>query len=550
MVWRATLYALLAWSVPGLVLLFRYYSELEDVQALEELRSRHVVELQADLVERSLDRMCVDVRFLAEQDDLRDLVHGAGSLERVAQEYSTFLQAVDDYDRLRLLTAEGQELIRVEKREGVVRVAGADELRDCRASDGFRDAGSLKEAEVRLTPLDADAGGSVVQVATAVMDSGGSRRFVLMLGRRAQDLQSRLAALAEQHPGRTLLLNAEGSIMHQTEQGATQVLPAGDQALRLKDTEPAAWMRIEHDSRGQFLRGRGLFTFATVRPERAEGGLLKVVSFVSTAKIRATVTAAYMRHVWAALAAIFLVFVLAYHVANGQALRAAHRQRLSDSERRLRALSTELLLAQERERGRVARDLHDEVGQIGTAAHLHLQRAISVKSPEKKDELIGRADEAVQGLLRWAQDMASRLRPAALDDLGLREAILLLVQQFEEAVEVRVDVELLTGEQPLSQRVSEQAYRIVQESLTNVVKHARATQVELRVEQTEQELLLELTDNGIGFDTGREPPEGFGIQGMRERVELLGGRFDLRSVPGQSTVVRVILPIDGLLEQR
>ena len=544
--WRATVYALLAWSLPGLVLLFRYYSELEYIQTLEELRSRHVVELQADLVARSLDRMCVDVRFLAEQDDLQDLLRGQGDVARVAQEYATFLQAMGDYDRLSLLTGAGLELVRVEDRGGSVHVAGPGELQDRASSAGFRVAGSLKDGEVRFTPLLDDESGSVLQVATAVADSRSSRRFVLMLGRRGADLRSGLTALAKQHPGRTLLQDGGGTVLHQTERGLTRPAPVAGRDARSKETDSDAWARIEREDHGQFLSGEGLYTFDTVRPERAEGGMLKVVSRVSTEEIRATVTAAYGRHVWAALAAVFLIFVLSYHVAQGQVLRAEHRKRLADSERRMRALSTELLLAQERERGRVARDLHDEVGQIGTAVHLQLQRAAGAQSPEKKNELIARADEAVQGLMHWAQATASRLRPAALDDLGLKEAILLLVTQFEEAAGVRVGVELETGEQPLPPLASEQAYRIVQESLTNVAKQARATQVELRVERTGEELLLEITDNGVGFDSEREPGNGFGLQGMRERVDLLGGRFELRSAPGQSTVVRVILPLDAL----
>ncbi len=477
------------------------------------------------------------------------------------------MATMGSYDQIRLLDKSGRELLRVDDDDGVPRIIPREELRQMGGRECFRNTLALEPGEVHVSPLEREqengvppqSARPVVRVGTLLPAGAGADPDVLILSGLSADLLKRLDAIAGQYPGRTMLVNGSGMMFHSTfathESASKAGTPLADSETHPGQIAPERWAQLQNGARGQAMDDAGLFTFTTIQlggsnvdngPRQGNLNRLTIAAQISSSTIRRRVEAGYRTHLWAGLAGVFLIFVLAYSLANAQSLRATHQRTLTRSEGRLRTLSTQLLLAQERERGRIARDLHDEVGQMGTAVHLHLQRATNTASTEKKDEFIARANDSVQGLLRWARDMAVRLRPAMLDDLGLKEAVLSLLQQFEDTTGMTTVAQISTGELPLPVQVTDQAYRIIQESLTNVVKHARATEVEVRIGKVADSLHMEVRDNGVGFDPELDHcggQEGFGIQGMKERVELLGGRFDLRSGLGRPTVVDVILPL-------
>jgi two-component system sensor histidine kinase UhpB len=195
------------------------------------------------------------------------------------------------------------------------------------------------------------------------------------------------------------------------------------------------------------------------------------------------------------------------------------------------------LAAQEGERQRVAQELHDEVGQMLTAIVLRLGRLERVAPKEQRSEL-AEAREDARASLEDVRRIAQRLRPEALEDLGLVSALKVLSDRVAERGDLHVETSLDAGLENVTPEMELVVYRVAQEALTNTLRHAQASEalVELRCE--EHALRLRVADDGRGFNGARP---GSGIQGMRERALLVNGRLSIRSL-GPGTEVRLRLP--------
>ncbi|MGW2223509.1 HAMP domain-containing sensor histidine kinase [Nonomuraea sp. NPDC001684] len=199
--------------------------------------------------------------------------------------------------------------------------------------------------------------------------------------------------------------------------------------------------------------------------------------------------------------------------------------------------SAQALAAQEAERGRIARELHDEIGQSLTVALLALKRVRDRAPAELADEL-GHAQEAIRTSLDEVRQVAHRLRPGVLEDLGLTSALTALATDLSQTGTVEVTRRLAAGLPPLSSEVELVLYRIAQESLTNVARHAQATRATLTLTPDEGDLVLRVTDDGRG---GIGEP-GAGIRGMHERALLIGARLSVHSPPGGGTEIVLTVP--------
>jgi signal transduction histidine kinase len=206
--------------------------------------------------------------------------------------------------------------------------------------------------------------------------------------------------------------------------------------------------------------------------------------------------------------------------------------------------------ASERERKFWARELHDETLQGLGAVRLLLGSALRRGTPEALTQAVSEAIEALLAEIDKLRALITELRPAALDELGLPAAIEALAERSATSggLEIHGDVSLdQVGEGPegrLDPQLESIVYRLVQEALTNVVKHARAERVDVQVTSADDLVIVEVRDDGVGFDPELNPP-GFGLLGMRERLELAGGTVDVSSAPGRGTRVRAVLPSSG-----
>jgi signal transduction histidine kinase len=209
------------------------------------------------------------------------------------------------------------------------------------------------------------------------------------------------------------------------------------------------------------------------------------------------------------------------------------------------------LAAADAERRRWARELHDETLQGLGGLQVLLSSALRRGDPERSQQAMREAVEHIEREIENLRAIITELRPAALDELGLRTAIEALLDRHREQSGCVVESELtLPGPGPeeagLGAETESTVYRLVQEALTNVAKHARAATVRVAVGESNGELLVEVRDDGVGFDT-ESATGGFGLAGMRERVSLAGGALDISS-DEQGTVIKASLPARGRLD--
>jgi len=198
---------------------------------------------------------------------------------------------------------------------------------------------------------------------------------------------------------------------------------------------------------------------------------------------------------------------------------------------------------QELERRRLARELHDETGQALTSILLGLRAVEEADSPDEMSTAASDLRELVVGTLQDVRRLAVQLRPKALDDFGLVAAVEHLVQTFSEATAIRVDLEAQLGDKRLPAEVETTLYRIVQEALTNIVKHAGASRVSVLLVRSTASATVVIEDDGQGFDPAELREDGMGIIGMRERVELHDGRLTVESTPGSGATLAAEVPL-------
>jgi two-component system sensor histidine kinase UhpB len=197
------------------------------------------------------------------------------------------------------------------------------------------------------------------------------------------------------------------------------------------------------------------------------------------------------------------------------------------------------IAAQEAERARIGRELHDEVGQALTGVALELQ-GVEVLDAEGREERIGAAREALRAASDGVREITHGLRPEPLEDFGLRGALVALGSTLADRARLRVRRELAPNLPPLAPETELVVYRVAQEALTNVARHADAREVVLGAAPAGDMLVLSVRDDGAGM---RGAVAGSGVQGMRERALLAGGTLDVADAPGGGTEVRLAVPL-------
>jgi signal transduction histidine kinase len=218
-----------------------------------------------------------------------------------------------------------------------------------------------------------------------------------------------------------------------------------------------------------------------------------------------------------------------------EALREANEQ--------LHMLSRRLFKVQEDERRHLARELHEQMGQELTAVKIDVQGAQHL---EGRTAIVGRLDGSIAGLdrvLQQVRQLSLELRPSLLDDLGLLPALRWYLDQQGRLSGLRVEFFADPALERVDAAIETACFRVAQEALNNVVRHARAKTVTLELHLMEEVLHLEVRDDGIGFDVVTAQLAGFGLLGMGERVTLLGGELDCKSAPGHGTEVHASFPM-------
>ena len=223
------------------------------------------------------------------------------------------------------------------------------------------------------------------------------------------------------------------------------------------------------------------------------------------------------------------------------ALAQTFNEMLDRLESERRDSARQALLVQERERQRIARELHDEVGQTLTGVMLQVE-GLAGKIPEELREQLDELRETAREGTEEVRRIARRLRPEALEDFGLQSALAALATAIGEQARLRIERRLDDGP-PLSEEHELVIYRIAQEALTNVARHADATEVQFRLQRTDGHVILTVRDDGRGLPTG-VLRASHGIRGMRERAMLIGAQLTITGPPTGGTEVRLSIPLD------
>ena len=229
-----------------------------------------------------------------------------------------------------------------------------------------------------------------------------------------------------------------------------------------------------------------------------------------------------------------------------------HSRRLLDHSRRLQEqlqhLSRRILLAQEEERQRISRELHDVIAQMLTGinlrlATLKLEAAANTRGLSQK---ISRTQRLVEKSVDRVHRFALELRPAVLDDLGLAPALLSYMKSFAKETGIRTGLTVFAGLEKLNGAKRTVLYRVAQEALTNVACHAQASRVVVDIRRAAKNVRMQIRDDGKAFDVEQalqaKGAPHLGLLGMRERVEMVGGQFTITSEPGKGTVVQAQIP--------
>ena len=241
----------------------------------------------------------------------------------------------------------------------------------------------------------------------------------------------------------------------------------------------------------------------------------------------------------------------AVHIMTDITERVQAEEMVREHGRDLQRLSVQLINAQEAERERISRELHDEMGQALTAMRINLatiEKGLPPGCSPAIRERLAETRSQAQQILEQIRKLSHDLRPSMLDDLGLVPALRWYVNQYTQRLNIEVEFEAIDFQERLTMEVETVLYRVVQEALTNVAKHAQAHKVWIRLERKDTTVAASIEDDGQGFDiqkvAGRAAPErGTGLIGMRERVTSLGGRFRIQSRPGQGTRLTIEIPV-------
>ena len=226
------------------------------------------------------------------------------------------------------------------------------------------------------------------------------------------------------------------------------------------------------------------------------------------------------------------------------AVRRQAEEALRCSAERLRALSLRLVEVQETERRFVARELHDEIGQVLTGLKLSLEIHALPQAPEGLRGVLGEALGLIADLTGRVRQISLNLRPQMLDDLGLLTALSWHLKRYTEQTNIRVHFKHSPLPERLPSLLETAVFRLTQEALTNVARHARVDEATVRLLVDEESVTIQIEDRGAGFDPQQAlaAAASTGLSGMRERAELLGGEFTLESAPGNGTRLTVALP--------
>jgi two-component system NarL family sensor kinase len=259
------------------------------------------------------------------------------------------------------------------------------------------------------------------------------------------------------------------------------------------------------------------------------------------ADLRNTINSTFLTVVLIAVPAVLLVFAWLMGLN-------LHERRMADH--KLKELTQRIIDTQEEERARIARELHDGISQIliGVRYAIDLARRKVESGAEGAPEAIGKGADALNGAIKEVRRLSHDLRPGALDDLGLSAALEALTHNFAERTGIKVSVEAVAFKNMLLPEARTALYRVAQEALNNIERHAAATEVSIALSSPHGRVQMVIADNGKGFSADNDRRGGLGLRNMQERMAHFGGNMLVETSPS-GTMLRAMLPKSVFMRQ-
>ena len=543
---------------------------------LRQEQAAHRLVLAYELIARDLERVRSDVLYVANQQTIRDFdAHDLKSRTQVEMELASFLKFKRSYQQMRLIDNKGMEVVRVDMEGGRPKTVPRDQLQDKKDRYYVVESFRLQNGEIFVSEFDLNQEygeierplNPVIRFVTPVgkqqsnvrdPDAVDSQHYLLVANYRGSPLLNEIEAISL--PGRTYLVRSDGQYLL----GPTSGSAWGwllDHESSFQDMFPEAWRNRSFTDSCQ-LTSQGAFAFREIHltgmdrdSDRRSNNQLLIVSHLPRSEVFITSQQLLNRLSLLTAAALLPLLVLTWLWAVASSRRKQQRDLILQSEKKLRSLSSRLVEIQEDERRAISREIHDQLGQQVTAINLDLKLAYRESQPGVTQDQLSRAINESQQLLDTLHDFASRIRPVELDDLGLHDAVESYLWSFKARSGIECNLESNVADRDLPSVVAENSYRLVQESLNNVLKHANATHVNVAINLTQmngerdQKLSIVVQDDGSGVPAtpSRETIDGksgLGILGMQERVDLLGGKLKIESAQSLGTSVHAVIPIN------
>ena len=531
----------------------------EDLE-LGKQAADEVVGLQTHTIKRVIEMVSSILMYLGEEQSAARFLSGTTDRAELEANYASLCRSARMFDRVRLIDLEGRELVHVVARGGEA-AALAPVASSAPAEELARRAGALAPGQVYVSGFDLARGADgavakpwrpVIRFAALAFDAGGRPAGLVVLDYIGASMLNFVHQTGQQVPGWTALVDADGHFLGAPE-GEPPWTGVLGEAPGFAGHHPRAWDALRGESIDEHIDEHGLYVYGRVpTPVHRDAALsdleVAAVCHVPLDELYAP-SRQTLRLLLAGSAVVALVLgAVAWRLAQAATVRVEHERRLAASERGLRKLSARLVEAQEEERRRISRDLHDELGQQATTIAILQKRALRSEDPARRRDLIDQAIAATDALLAGVHRIATSLRTTLLDDLGLSAALRAACADVGERSGLAIRSELDFDDHELPPDLAQAVYRLVQEGLTNAQKHARAAELAVGVRREGQRLLVEVRDDGVGFDPRLPHEDRLGLLGMRERVELLGGEFRCESSPGAGTRLSASFPIADPVE--
>jgi len=553
-VWQRFL--LLSLPMIGLITLSSYFaiqSERETQLASVRMETAHHIESQAKNVRVELKQAVLHVKFLAKHSEVNSVLKGdrAHALDELNQDFHAFAQFMGVYDQVRLLDRHGYEVVRANFRDGKTLITAAGDLQNKSEHAYFKQTMLMPDQTVFISrfSLNIEHGHiekplkPVLRFAAPVVAENGEKLGVVVLNFLGKVLIDRYLDATDVR-GENMLLNADSFFFHTEDASSTwgSVLKERE-SQNLASRFPAAWAAIVKQHDGQVVTGEGLFTFATISPYAVIGqekphdvgaGDWIVVSYVACDELYEGTGGI---SVWFMVSGA-LLFVLWLVLAWLWIRSEMQREQLLAEKRELLRLQ---MHAQEEERHKLARSLHDDMGQSLTSLQAYAAAVGKSQLDEQAHDGIQHIREITHHIQDAVRNQLRDLRPASLDRLGLCATLEDMLEKFSQRESVVCDFVCKQQLRALSDEQKIHLFRVAQEALTNVAKHAQAKRISLHLHISDDTLFMMICDDGCGMEGVRG--NGLGLLGMRERVELLHGTIAIESEPGQGVRIDVQIPM-------